>query len=411
VAVRLPARLVPLWPSLKVAYTQATRTVSPFTRQLSRIRGGYLPRGSVATVDESVAEAGGRMWVARPEEHVRRSVPLGEPPRHPTFVADTELVIPRAAVAELPGGRVLGRHRVVIDRLGRMVEEFGGLYWGTRRWSEHEVFWHPFPEPPMEVGGLLGVLAGRGDLSYYHFLFDILPRLAFLETPGVPTPERWYVPLQHGWQREAMELLGFLPREGVVDADQVLHVQAETLLVPGLPDVEMRTPPWAVSFIREGLRPPELGLIPGRRIYVTRGQRRNNRIVRNEGEVMEVLGERGFTVVDPGTLSLVEQIRTFAEAEWIVAPHGAALANVVFASPGASVVELFAPDYVQASYWKLADSVPGLGYRYLLGVGRGPRNGRMDGVMSDIAIDLPALERALDALPVELPPAAARAHR
>jgi capsular polysaccharide biosynthesis protein len=144
---------------------------------------------------------------------------------------------------------------------------------------------------------------------------------------------------------------------------------------------------------------------------VTRGRERHNRIVTNEDEVVEMLAGRDFKVIDPGELPVTEQIRTFAEAEWIVAPHGAALANLAFASHGASVIELFAPDYVQLCYWKLAYCVPGLGYRYLLGTGREPGNDRMAGVMSDITLDLAALERTLDALPVELPPAAARAHR
>jgi len=203
-ALRLPAPLTPLWPHLKVAYTRTTRIVSPFTRQLSRLRGGYLPRGSVATVDDSVADAGGRMWVARPEERVRRPVPAGEPPNHVKFVGDSELHVSRIAVAELPGARVLGPFRVVIDRRDRMIEEYG-LYWGTDRWSEHQIFLHPFPEAPLEFEGSLGVLAGRGDLNYYHFLLDIFPRLALFETPGVPTPERWYVPLTQPFQREILE--------------------------------------------------------------------------------------------------------------------------------------------------------------------------------------------------------------
>jgi capsular polysaccharide biosynthesis protein len=334
-----------------------------------------------------------------------REVPPGEPHRHPQFVADAELVVPRVAVAELPGGRVLGPDRVVIDRRDTMIEEFGGMYWGTTRWSEHRLFWHPFPDPPVEVDGTLGVLAGRGDLSWYHFLLDIVPRLALLEMPGVPTPERWYAPLGHDWQREVLELLGFLPQDDVVDADVVTHVRAETLLVPGMPDVDMRTPPWAVEFLRERLRPPGLEVVPGRRLYLTRGRTRHNRIVRNEAEVVELLSERGFTVVDTGTLTVAEEIRMFAEAEWIVGPHGGAMTNIVFASAGASVVEFFAPDYVQGCYFRLADCIPGLGYRYLIGAGRSPRSARMNGVMSDITVDLAALERAIDSLPVGPEPA------
>jgi glycosyl transferase family 61 len=399
----------PLWPLAKVAYTRGTRAVAPVTGQLSRLRGGYLPLRSVALVDTSAASSGGRMWPARPEERLDRAVPAGEPARHPAFVAQASEVVPRVAVGDLPGGRVLGPHRVVIDGDGAMVEELSP-YFGTARWREHPLFWHPFVEKPLEVAGNLGVLATRGDVSYYHFLLDVLPRVALMDTPGVPAPERWYVPMQRGFQREILELAGFLPGAQVVDSDAAPHVRAESLLVPGLPDAHLRTPPWAVDFIRERLRPSDLERVPGRRIYVTRGRERHNRTVTNEDALLESLAKRGFTVVDPGAMSVAEQIRTFGEAEWIVAPHGAALTNLAFASPGASVIELFPPDYVQLCYWKLADCVPGLSYRYLVGEGREPRSGRMNGVMSDITVDLAALASALDSLPAELPSAAARVH-
>jgi hypothetical protein len=408
-AVRLPQALRPVWPEIKVAYTRCTRVVAPLTERLSRLRGGYLPRRSAATVDACVGQGTARMWVARPREEIVRSVPPGDPPRHPTFVAQAREVIPRVAVAELDDGRVLGPHRVVVDRRGTMIEEFC-RYWGTTHWREHPMFWHPFADPPLEVDGALAVIAGRGDLSYYHFLLDILPRLAILETPGVPTPDGWYVPMQRRFQPEVMKLAGFLPRDGIIDADAVLHVRARSLLVPGIPDTDLKTPPWVVPFLRERLRPAALDRVPERRIYVTRGTERNNRVVTNEHQVLEVLAGRGFTMVDPGTMSVAEQIRTFAEAEWIVAPHGGALANLAFASAGSSVVELFAPDFVQGCYWKLADRVPGLAYRYLVGAGQVRREGVMAGVMSDITVDLDALTRTLDALPVELPAARARLH-
>jgi capsular polysaccharide biosynthesis protein len=292
-----------------------------------------------------------------------------------------------------------------------MIEEFG-LYWGTTRWSQHRMFWHPFPQPPVEVSGLLGVLAGRGDFNYFHFLVEILPRLAILETEGVPTPERWYVPLGQSFQREILELAGFLPQDGIVDADAVPHVQAERLLVPGLPDAFKRTPPWSVMFTRDRLRPPDVELVPGRRIYVTRGKQRHNRIVTNESEVVGTLAGLGFEVVDPGAHSVAEQIRMFAEAECIVSPHGAALTNILFASAGASVIEILAPDYVDVGFWKLAAAIPGLNYRYLLGRGRRPRPGREEvGVMSDITVDLGALERALDSVALDLHPSAAKLQR
>jgi capsular polysaccharide biosynthesis protein len=94
----------------------------------------------------------------------------------------------------------------------------------------------------------------------------------------------------------------------------------------------------------------------------------------------------------------VDQIRLFSEAELIVAPHGGALTNLLFAEPGTAVVELFAPDYVQGCYWKLCDCLPGVEYRYVVGSGRTANPARMWGVDSDITVDLGAVAAMLNAV-------------
>ena len=75
----------PLWPQVKHAYRWLNQRVAPLTGQVSRLAGGYLPRRSAPLVDDSIAGGSGRIWVARPEERVRRDIPEGEPARHPTF--------------------------------------------------------------------------------------------------------------------------------------------------------------------------------------------------------------------------------------------------------------------------------------------------------------------------------------
>ncbi len=59
-------------------------------------------------------------------------------------------------------------------------------------------------------------------------------------------------------------------------------------------------------------------------------------------------------------------MRRFGEAEIIVAAHGAGLTNLLFARPGATVLELFPEDCVKSSYLWLATRM-GLNYRAVLG--------------------------------------------
>ena len=97
-----------------------------------------------------------------------------------------------------------------------------------------------------------------------------------------------------------------------------------------------------------------------------------------------------------------EQIDRFAAAEVIVAPHGAALANLVFARPGVRVLELFAPDYVNPCYWAITDAVPDARYHYLVAGTPDeispPTHRPMTGVLRDISIPPARVLAALDRL-------------
>lgn len=282
---------------------------------------------------------------------------------------------------------MLGQHRAVITRDNLIVEELS-TYFGTTSYREHPLFLRPFPGCPTEIDGRVAVLASRGDMNYFHFLIDVLPRLQTLAAaPEIAAADRWYLPARTGFQRELIAAVG-LPADRVVDSASHPHIRAETLIVPTVPDLDLAVPRWIVPALRERLLDGIGALVPARRIYVTRGQIAHTRIVVNEHELVTCLAAMGFEVVDPDRLTVAEQIRRFAEAEVIVAPHGAALANLLFASPGATVVELFAPRYVQGCYWKLADTVPGLTYRYYVGLGRAPRHGRMWDVAGDITVDV-----------------------
>ena len=395
--VRLPPRLRPLFPYLKPAYVQATRAVAPATSRLSRWRNGYLPTGAVATMEEAAASTGGRCETVRPAEVLARPArPDGWPADLPVTDPGDSINVPRVAAAELPGGRVLGPHRAVITGTGELLEELSS-YFGTTRPREHPLFVNPFPEPPLEVPGRLGVLASRGDSNYYHFLHDVLPRIGVLEQSTIAAPDRWYVPVGTRFQRELLELIGIGPDQRV-DADEHRHVRAGVLVVPGLPATTEKNAPWVGEFLRARLLDPALAEAPRRRVYITRGPSRNNRSVVNDAEVLGLLTERGFELVDPGELSVREQIETFATASVVVATHGAALANLVFAAFGTTVIELFPAGGLLPDYWRMACGVPGMTYRYLSAPGGPKHPTRQQTIVRDIEVDIAALRTLLDDL-------------
>jgi glycosyl transferase family 61 len=394
--VRLPPRLRPLFPMLKPAWVAATRTVAPATTALSKRRGGWLPTGSVATMEDAAASTGGRCVVARPPEVIERPpAMLGLPVGLPLSDSSEGQHVGRVAVAELPRARVLGPHRAIVTANNDVLHELS-WYFGTSRPREHPVYLNPYPPPPLDVDGRLGLLAARGDGNYYHFLHDVLPRLGVLEqAPEIAAPQRWYVPVQTPFQQQLLDLVG-IPADARIDAAEHPHVRAQCLVVPGVPAMIEKNPPWVVQFLRDRLLPHAGPIQPGPPIFVTRGPSANNRTVTNEAEVLTRLVARGFVALDPGRMSVVEQIRAFAAAPVIVAPHGAALANIAFASPGSAVIELFPAGCLLPDFWRMACGVPGLTYRYLSAPGGPRRPTRARTIVLDIDVDIDALERLLD---------------
>jgi hypothetical protein len=75
-----------------------------------------------------------------------------------------------------------------------------------------------------------------------------------------------------------------------------------------------------------------------RLLYIPRGNVMRRR-VSNEPELLDALLARGFEILDPSALSLVEQIRLVRRARIVAAPMGAAATIVSFAQPGTSFID------------------------------------------------------------------------
>lgn len=396
----LPRRLSPFLPLIKRCLMLATRRAAPLTVRASRLFGdAALPQDSAESTVEIAAqrpEAGVVVREVFPAELLRRTLPTGLPASYWPFAAERSVTTTPALVATIPGGRVAGNYGAVMTDQRTLLFDLSP-YWGRRVPEEHPVFLR-LRLPPLEhVPGTVAVLTCRGVNNYCHFLLEVIPRLEILEAAGLSSQiQRYVVNRSLGFQKELLGLAGISGQQ-VVDSSEHPHVRADLLVAPSVPDLHFRIPGWVVRSIRSRLMPPGIER-PHRRIYITR-DKSQRRVIENEDEVLPVVLRHGLVPLAPEKLSVAEQILLFAEAEVIVAAHGAALANLAFCPPGSAVIELFAPDYVNVCFWGLACHVDGLRYRYLIGDGRERAPGsHMGGVGSDIRLDVAKLDALLSSV-------------
>ena len=104
---------------------------------------------------------------------------------------------------------------------------------------------------------------------------------------------------------------------------------------------------------------------PERDVYVSRRGARLRRLT-TENELIGELTNHGFDIFTPSAENHAEQVKAFSSARRIVAVHGAALTNLLFAPAGAEVVELFARDHIKSPYIWIAHRL-GLRYRPVFG--------------------------------------------
>lgn len=210
---------------------------------------------------------------------------------------------------------------------------------------------------------------------YYHFVIDCLPK--FLRIRDYP--ELRSLPIL--WRAQSAPFIAqYLSALGFID--QILPMRGDFARCDRVYLPSTSTPNgWtrsALQKLREvvfaafGIDPPAK---PKRLILLSRRDAASRRIL-NEAALAEKLEELDFELVVPGALPVEEQIRLFAEARIIVGPHGSAWANIVYAGPGAAMLEVQPlGDYHPAMY-SIA-KLGGVHYGSYMTEGQGPHTDLM----------------------------------
>lgn len=296
---------------------------------------------------------------------------------HRIFKAHLRWQQPEAFVITLPKGRVWGRRGAVIaddnTLIGDVSREFGaakGVY--NQR---HSVFKQLLLPPTKRVNGSVGVVACPGSATYFHWLFDTLPRIHLLRASG------WLQRLDGilidyeglPFQVEAIEALKIPPSKLIVpESHWHSHIEVETLVVPSLPSDLCTISNWVVDFLRETFLEDPVKRRPGRnrRLFISR-RRAPTRCERNYEEILRFLVALGFEEYFAEEHSVAETASDFSDAEWIIGMHGGGLANLVFASRGTKVIEFLPPKHVDPLFWILSNHT-GCRHAYLFAEGDRP---------------------------------------
>ena len=205
---------------------------------------------------------------------------------------------------------------------------------------------------PVDVPGRTLDLSVPGAGRYSFFLLDCLPKLLVAKEAGfdLETFDTILVNTGAKWMHATMaSVLGpdsppirfFNPKNPAFRLEHSVHLEGVRLT--------RFTPEWLHAYIddifaSDAARP--LGDQPsfGKHVYISRQRAKGRQIVNHEA-FLEMISRLGFVEVFAEDYTPRDLATRLREAEILLSPHGAGLANLVFCPPTARVIELFSSHY------------------------------------------------------------------
>lgn len=316
---------------------------------------------------------------------------------HREFDIESKHESPAAFVAVFPDGEVWNRNGAVVTPDGYLVADVSSNFSDDPKEPLNFIEWK-LPAV-YKVPGTVAVLSVIGGEGYFHWMFDVLPRIHLLRYSGIflEDIDKFIInTYKYPYQRETLNLLQ-IPETKLIESFKYPHLKTDTLVVPSLAGITGNMPNWVCDFLRKEFL--HSGIINksslSKQIYISRANASCRRVI-NEVEVINFLKKFGFEQVTLESLSVSEQAALFSSAQVVVAPHGAGLSNVVFCNPGTKVIELFSANYVNVCFWALSNQV-GCEYYYLRGEDTNQQEDiARDGNTENILVNIELLSKTIE---------------
>lgn len=211
--------------------------------------------------------------------------------------------------------------------------------------TEDPAFNHMITGRPILLKGHWTSISSRWSLGYYHWLMDDLPRLA----PILDFPPDTGIIIKGkltSYMSESLCMLGYKSR---IRETLESYLSIEHFHFSSPVGMSGCTNPYAVNWLRKTFlsKAENKHNLPKKILILRRGKTRG---ILNILMIKEALEKKGWVPVDLETIPFAHQIALFANADCIVAEHGAGLANLVWCRPGTKILELCPDNFLNGCF-------------------------------------------------------------
>ena len=190
---------------------------------------------------------------------------------------------------------------------------------------------------------------GGGNNNYFHWLFDVLPRLKLINSFIKLRKIRYFLmpAIKHKFQIETLKILNI--RNKCLPSNNYRHIFSDKIITTCHPYVfsknsandAKKIPLWISLWLKENFLKYKSKKKFFNKIFIDRKQKSNeNRFISNNEEVKNFLKDKGFSSLYLEDYSFKEQVGIFNQANIIIGLHSAGFANLAFCRKGTKIIEI-----------------------------------------------------------------------
>tara|TARA_B100001057_G_scaffold56240_1_gene49872 strand:+ start:2764 stop:3840 length:1077 start_codon:yes stop_codon:yes gene_type:complete len=217
------------------------------------------------------------------------------------------------------------------------------------------------------------VQGASGNNNYFHWMFDVLPRLIMLEKVyNLNEVDYFYTPQIKSWQLSTLSVFN-ISEEKLINSNHYRHIQSDKILAVEHPwynkgrilDQAKKIPNWIINEIASRFEEYGKKFECSNKIFIDRRESHYNHCqIVNDEEIKIYLKKKGFAILKIGKLNFFEQIHLFQNAKIIIGAHGAAFANLIFCKPNTKVLDIIPENHPNTVDEKIA-KLKNLDFKYI----------------------------------------------
>ncbi len=198
-------------------------------------------------------------------------------------------------------------------------------------------------------GKVFSLVQGASGNNYFHWMFDILPRLIILEKIyPLSEIDYFYCPQIKPWQLQTLSIFK-IKEDKIINSNYYRHILADKVLAVSHPwyqkgrilNEAKNLPNWIIDEISSKFEVHAKKFECNDKFFIDRRESKYNHCqIINDEDVKAYLKKKGFAVYRVGELNFFEQIYLFQNAKIIIGAHGAAFANLIFCKPNTKVLDI-----------------------------------------------------------------------